>query len=91
MVANRGVINIRQTTIVCKLLIQWKDGTKTWMTLNILKMDFTRKSRQFKDGHHTPYPKTSSYAGFVSRNSIRISFTTGALQGFASDTINSYL
>ena len=34
---NRGVINIRQTTIGCKNLIQWKDGTTTWIYLKILK------------------------------------------------------
>ena len=32
-----------------------------------VKMDFTRKSRWVKDGHRTPDPEFSSYAGFVSR------------------------
>ena len=35
--ANRQVINLRQTTIVWKLLIQWKYGTTTWTPINILK------------------------------------------------------
>ena len=33
----RGVRKLRQTTIRCNFLIQWKDGTTTWMTLNIPK------------------------------------------------------
>ena len=36
---NREVININQTTIGWKFLIQCKDGTKTWMPLKIL-MEF---------------------------------------------------
>ena len=34
---NRGVVNLRQTTIGYKLLIQCKDDTTTWMLLKILK------------------------------------------------------
>ena len=34
---NRGVRNIRQTTIGWKFIIQWKYVTTTWMPLNILK------------------------------------------------------
>ena len=37
-----------------------------------VKMDFTRKARWVKDGHRTPDPDSSSYAGVVSRESIRI-------------------
>ena len=35
-----------------------------------VKMDFTQKIRWVKDGHQTPNPKTSCYAGVVSRESI---------------------
>lgn len=37
-----------------------------------VKMDFTWKARWVKDGHRTPDPITSSYAGVVSRESVRI-------------------
>lgn len=37
-----------------------------------VKMDFTRKARWVKDGHKTPDPKTTTYAGVVSRESVRI-------------------
>ena len=37
-----------------------------------VKMDFTRKARWVKDGHKTPEPEWSTYAGFVSRDSVRI-------------------
>jgi hypothetical protein len=46
-----------------------------------LKMDFTRKARWVLDGHKTPSPVTSTYAGVVSRDSVRIAFTYAALNG----------
>ena len=57
-------------------------------------MDFTRKARWVKDGHRTPDPTTSNYAGVVSRESVRIAFTYAALNGldvFAADVQNAYL
>ncbi len=46
-----------------------------------VKMDFTRKARWVKDGHRTPNSTTSSFAGVVSRDSIRIGLTHAALLG----------
>ena len=40
-----------------------------------VKMDFTRKARWVLDGHKTPDPVGSTYAGVVSRESVRIEFT----------------
>ena len=45
----------------------------------LLMMDFTRKARWVLDGHKTPDPVGSKYAGVVSRESVRISFTYAAL------------
>jgi hypothetical protein len=59
-----------------------------------VKMDFTRKTRWVKDGHRTPDPDSSSYAGVVSRESIRILLTHAALHGtdvMAADIRNAYL
>ena len=59
-----------------------------------LKMDFTRKSRWVKDGHRTPDPEASNYAGVVSRKSVRIALTYAALNGIdvmAADIKNAYL
>jgi hypothetical protein len=59
-----------------------------------VKMDFTRKARWVKDGHRTPDPETSSYAGVVSRESIRIALTYAALNDInvlAADIRNAYL
>ena len=59
-----------------------------------VKMDFTRKGRWVKDGHKSPEPETSSYAGVVSRESIRILLTNAALLGIdvmAADIRNAYL
>ena len=59
-----------------------------------LKMDYTRKARWVKDGHRCPTPKTSNYAGVVSRESVRIAFTYAALNGLdviAADVKNAYL
>ena len=44
-----------------------------------VKMDFTRKARWVLDGHKTPDPVGSKYAGVVSRESVRIAFTYAAL------------
>ena len=46
-----------------------------------VKMDFTRKARWVKDGHKTPDPEQSTYAGVVSRESVRIALTCAALNG----------
>ena len=59
-----------------------------------VKMDFTRKARWVKDGHRTPDSTTSSYAGVVSKESIRIALTYAALHNidvFAADIRNAYL
>ena len=57
-------------------------------------MDFTRKYRWVKDGHQTPYPESSSYAGVVLRESTRILLTHVAMYGvpiMVSDVCNAYL
>ena len=46
-----------------------------------VKMDFTRKARWVLDGHKTAEPKISTYAGVVSRESLRIASTYAALNG----------
>ena len=59
-----------------------------------VKMDFIRKARWVKDGHLTPEPSNSNYAGVVSRESVRIAFTYAALNGLdvqAADIQNAYL
>ena len=59
-----------------------------------VKMDFTRKARWVKDGHRTPTPELSTYAGVVSRESVRIALTYAALNGIdvmAADIKNAYL
>ena len=59
-----------------------------------VKMDFTREARWVKDGHQTPHPETSSYAGVVSRESICIMLTYMALHEvdiMAADIRNTYL
>ena len=59
-----------------------------------IKMDFTRKARWVKDGHKTPDPENSKYAGVVSRESVRIALTYAALYGIevlAADIRNAYL
>ena len=47
-----------------------------------VKMDFTRKARWVKDGHLTPDPIDSNYAGVVSRESVRTALTYAALNGW---------
>ena len=59
-----------------------------------VKMDFTRKARYVKDGHKTPDPEGSTYAGVVSRESVRLLLTYAALNDLdvmAADIRNAYL
>jgi Reverse transcriptase (RNA-dependent DNA polymerase) len=59
-----------------------------------VKMDFTRKARWVLDGHKTHDPVGSTYAGVVSRESVRIAFTYAALNEVdvcAADIRNAYL
>jgi hypothetical protein len=59
-----------------------------------VKMDFTRKARWVKDGHKTPDSSTSSFAGVVSCEIIRIGLTYAALLGLlviGGDIQNAYL
>jgi hypothetical protein len=56
-----------------------------------VKMDLTRKTRWVLDGHKTPNPIRSTYAGVVCRDCIRIAFTHAAwigLEDFAADIRN---
>ena len=57
-------------------------------------MDFTRKARWVAAGHKTPDPIRSTYAGLVSKESVKIAFTYAALNDldvFAADIQNAYL
>ena len=59
-----------------------------------VKMDFTRKARWVKNGHLTRDPENSTFAGVVSRESIRIMFTYAALNNLdicAADIKSAYL
>ena len=59
-----------------------------------VKMDFTRKARYVLDGHRTADPEDSTYAGVVSRESVRIALTHAALNSIdicAADILNAYL
>ena len=59
-----------------------------------IKMDFTWKVRWVKDGHKTPNSETSSYAGIMSQDSIRIMLMHAALHRVgivAADIRNAYL
>ena len=57
-------------------------------------MDFTIKARWVLDGHRTPDPDGSTFAGVVSRDSVRIGFTYAALNELevcAGDIRNAYI
>ena len=59
-----------------------------------VKMDFTRKSHWVLDGHKTTDPIGSTYAGVVSRDSVRIALTYAALNDIdvlAANIQNAYL
>lgn len=57
-----------------------------------VKIDFARKTRWVLDSHKTPSPIGSTYAGVVSRETVRIAFTYAAsnnLSVFAADIRNA--
>ena len=59
-----------------------------------VRMTMERKARWVKDGHKTPDPSWSTYAGVVSRESVRITLTYAALNNLkvcGADIQNAYL
>ena len=57
-------------------------------------MDFTRKARWEKDGHRTPQPQKSTYAGGGSRESVRMALAYAAfnkLEVLVANIQNAYL
>ena len=59
-----------------------------------VRMTLERKARWVKDGHKTPEPTWSTFAGVVSRESVRIALTYAALNDlavFGADIQNAYL
>ena len=59
-----------------------------------VRMDFTQKIISIKEGHRTPNPKISCYAGVVSHESILIALTYAVLNKIdvkAVDIQNAYL
>jgi len=59
-----------------------------------VKMDFSRKARWVLDGHKMPTPSSSTCAGVVSRESVRIAFTCAALNDLdvmAADILSACL
>ena len=59
-----------------------------------VKMDMTRKARLVADGHKTADPEGSTYAGVVSRETVRIAITYAAMYGLdimVADIQNTYL
>ena len=59
-----------------------------------VRMTLERKARWVKDGHRTPEPDWCTYAGVVSRESIRIALTYASLNSlpvYGADIQNAYL
>ena len=74
------------------LPVGWKKATGH--LIFDVKMDFTRKARWVLDGHKCADPYGSTYAGVVSRESVRIGFTYAALNKLdvcVADIKNAYL
>ena len=90
---------VRNVGVAFEVLTYGKQAPPGWSKVTghliwDLKMDFTRKARWVLDGHKTASPIGSTYAGVVSRESVRIAFTYAALNGLdvcAADIQNAYL
>jgi hypothetical protein len=81
-------------------VLEYGERTPEWWKRAIghiiwdLKMDFTRKTRWVLDGCKLPTPEGSTYAGVVSRESVRIVMPCAASNGLevcAADIQNAYL
>ena len=72
-------------------------GYSKTMTVHLVfdvKMDLTRKARLVADGHKARDPVGSTYAGVVSRETVRIALTYTALMGLSvlgADIQNAYI
>jgi Reverse transcriptase (RNA-dependent DNA polymerase). len=90
---------MKNTSVAFKYLEEGKDPPPgyEYAPLHLIfdvKMDFTRKARLVFGGHRTSDPEGSTYAGVVSRESVRIAFTYAALMGLdimSADIQNAYL
>ena len=59
-----------------------------------VKMDLTRKARLVAGGHKTPDPEETTYAGVITRESVRIVLTYAALHGldvWGADILNAFV
>ena len=92
-------LEIQNNGVACEILEINRKAPPGWRAVTghlvfDVKMDFTRKARWVLDGHKTPNPIGSTYAGVVSRESVRIAFTYAALNEIdvcAADVRNAYL
>ena len=90
---------MKNVGIAFEILDEGKTAPVGWKKSSVhlifdVKMTGERKARLVKDGHRTPDPTTSSYAGVVSRESVRIALTYAALHNVdvcAADIRNAYL
>ena len=65
--------------VAFEILEQGQKAPHGWHLVTVhlmwdVKMDFTRKARWILDGHKTPDPDGSTFAGVVSRESVQIAF-----------------
>ena len=75
-------------SVAFQILDSGESAPPGWSPAFDVKMDFSRKARWVKDGHKTPDPDWSTYAGFVSRDSVRVALTYAALNGLKITAAN---
>ena len=93
---NKEIKNIK---VAIELLDEGETAPSDWSLATghmiwDLKLDFTRKARWVKDGHKTPDPDWSTFAGVVSHETVRIALTYAALNDIevkVADIRNAYL
>ncbi len=93
---NREMENLK---VAFDILPEGKDPPPTYRKASghivfDVRMTLERKARWVKDGHRTPEPDWCTFAGVVSRESIRIALTYAALNGlpvYGADIQNAYL
>jgi hypothetical protein len=92
-------LEMHNVGVAFEVLEDGKSAPQGWTktsghTIWDLQMDFTRKAKWALDGHNLPTRQGSTYAGVVSRESVRIALAYAALNGLevcTADIRNAYL
>lgn len=102
--SKNGQLKPRITTKGWEFSVKWMDGLRSWLPMIDINESYPIQLAEYAkvhniddlvaDGHLTPDPVGSTYAGVVSRETVRIALTYAALHGldlWTADTMNAFV